>query len=75
MASCSSPLAGSGGRQRWTGHQAQAKARTPVEGQALPAGHNAFVYVYRGTVKVGDAVEVTYVEAPDGSLIHEWKKI
>lgn len=24
--------------------------------QALPAGHNAFVYVYRGTVKVGDAV-------------------
>jgi uncharacterized OB-fold protein len=26
-------------------------------------------------VKVGDAVEVTYVEAPDGSLIHEWKKI
>jgi len=26
-------------------------------------------------VKVGDAVEVTFVEAPDGSLIHEWKKI
>ena len=24
--------------------------------QALPAGHNAFVYVYRGTVRVGDAV-------------------
>jgi len=24
--------------------------------QALPAGHNAFVYVYRGTVRIGDAV-------------------
>lgn len=25
-------------------------------GQALPAGHNAFVYVYRGAVTIGDAV-------------------
>lgn len=26
-------------------------------------------------VPVGGAVEVTYVEAPDGSLIHEWKVV
>ncbi|MDA1010993.1 MAG: hypothetical protein DWG80_07260 [Chloroflexi bacterium] len=26
-------------------------------------------------VEVGAAVEVTYVEAPDGSLIHEWRVV
>lgn len=26
-------------------------------------------------VPLGGAVEVTYVEAPDGSLIHEWKVV
>ncbi|SDD28828.1 hypothetical protein SAMN05216345_107295 [Cupriavidus sp. YR651] len=31
--------------------------------QTLPAGHNAFVYVYRGEVKVGDGSDAAVVEA------------
>lgn len=31
--------------------------------QALPASHNAFVYVYRGTVKIGDGADAAVVES------------
>jgi redox-sensitive bicupin YhaK (pirin superfamily) len=31
--------------------------------QTLPAGHNAFVYVYRGAVRIGDSADAAVVEA------------
>jgi hypothetical protein len=31
--------------------------------QTLPAGHNAFVYVYRGAVRIGDSTDAAVVEA------------